>query len=870
MIAKKRITSLLLCLFTVCLSSVVVPAQAQTVACFTMDDVTDDPISAREGVTDKGFGSPPVANLSVNNQQLPRTIVLDARCSQLVTNIDVSDYQWVSADGQTRLIAGPVVTFVYNQEGVFPISLRVQDGGPTGPEDTTFRTLTIGSSPQGGNERTTLGPGRQFTFTANGTLDDIAADFSGFSGNVLIDEVVTSTVNVNASTVLEIGISRPDPTQPTDPTPTPTPQPCLTTDINPGQMVSGSWASDCTAANRADRFARYYTFNLPSTQLVTIDLTSAQDTFLNLLNGADNTGTVIESNDDGGDGLNSRIIRTLDAGTYTIEATTFSAAATGNFDLLLSADPCRSLLPLNQATSGSWASNCTSVNRTGRFARYYTFSLASTQQVSIDLTSTQDTFLFLLNGAGNTGTVIESNDDGGTGLNSRITTTLDAGTYTLEATTFNNNIVGDFNITVAGAALRSSVKTTNAPVDVFVLACNGPTGLSACTLPVFFDGALTRGINPKGGATPSWQLVPMNAQGTQHEWQPWDGNINTLRPAQENVVLTAQSQDFRYNAQYPQPGMWQVTPGFGNVTPSGSVLTVSETSIDVVVDNPAPSTACPILPQATSSSARLTNISTRCNVGGGVDALIAGFIIGPLDGAGTKTLLITGSGNIPGLRAVDVRLQLVRQSDDFVVGENSSWRNGSAATITPAQQAALLPSDNDAGLLISLPPSPGGYTALLTPEIAGATGIGLIGVTDMEATDSELRLINISSRCRINARPNNAAAGFIVSGAGGLNLSLSTSGGQSPVLAGALSSAMDPQFDLFELASPPTPPTRLEQVSRWQDHSSSACISDNAAILSRLGTADPAMTRSFTAGTYTIEIAPETSQNGIGLIAVEE
>ena len=43
-------------------------------------------------------------------------------------------------------------------------------------------------------------------------------------------------------------------------------------------------------------------------------------------------------NDDGGDGLNSRISRSLPAGTYTIEATTYATGATGAFTLTLQAD----------------------------------------------------------------------------------------------------------------------------------------------------------------------------------------------------------------------------------------------------------------------------------------------------------------------------------------------------------------------------------------------------------------------------------------------------------------------------------------------------------------------------------------------------
>ena len=59
---------------------------------------------------------------------------------------------------------------------------------------------------------------------------------------------------------------------------------------------------------------------------MTIDLTSAEDTYLYLLEGMGRDGMVLHENDDvvPGTDTNSRIQKTLMAGTYTIEATTYS------------------------------------------------------------------------------------------------------------------------------------------------------------------------------------------------------------------------------------------------------------------------------------------------------------------------------------------------------------------------------------------------------------------------------------------------------------------------------------------------------------------------------------------------------------------
>lgn len=158
---------------------------------------------------------------------------------------------------------------------------------------------------------------------------------------------------------------------------------------------SGSWASDCDSVNRSGKYARFYSFSVSEPSDVQIDLEStdspAVDTYMYLLSGAGTSGSVVESDDDGGSGRNSQIVRQLSAGSYTVEATTFSSAATGNFSLSISASPaCRVTLGTINGTetrSDSWASDCESVNRSGKYAQFYTFTVGGTADVQIDLES---------------------------------------------------------------------------------------------------------------------------------------------------------------------------------------------------------------------------------------------------------------------------------------------------------------------------------------------------------------------------------------------------------------------------------------------------------------------------------------------------
>jgi len=100
-----------------------------------------------------------------------------------------------------------------------------------------------------------------------------------------------------------------------------------------GQTVNGTLsASDCRMSVDQS-YVDYYSFRLSSATSVQIDLESDSfDTYLLLLSSA---GTVLEEDDDGGSGLNSRIVRQLPAGLYVIGANSYSPNTTGAYQLRL-------------------------------------------------------------------------------------------------------------------------------------------------------------------------------------------------------------------------------------------------------------------------------------------------------------------------------------------------------------------------------------------------------------------------------------------------------------------------------------------------------------------------------------------------------
>ena len=107
----------------------------------------------------------------------------------------------------------------------------------------------------------------------------------------------------------------------------PPPPPATYTIIN----VDGAWTSSSEGSrHREGNYAAYETFTLTRETNVTINLTGSVDTYLYLLDSEDN---VIQADDDGGSGLNSKIVRSLDAGTYIIESTTYNQSTEGTFNI---------------------------------------------------------------------------------------------------------------------------------------------------------------------------------------------------------------------------------------------------------------------------------------------------------------------------------------------------------------------------------------------------------------------------------------------------------------------------------------------------------------------------------------------------------
>lgn len=103
-----------------------------------------------------------------------------------------------------------------------------------------------------------------------------------------------------------------------------------------GQSVSGTLnASDCRLSDNS--VIQLYEFTITTRQKIEVSMTSsAVDPYLFL---ADASLTVLDEDDDGGIGLNARIMRTLDPGQYFVLANTYAANTYGPYQLAVRPAP---------------------------------------------------------------------------------------------------------------------------------------------------------------------------------------------------------------------------------------------------------------------------------------------------------------------------------------------------------------------------------------------------------------------------------------------------------------------------------------------------------------------------------------------------
>ena len=164
---------------------------------------------------------------------------------------------------------------------------------------------------------------------------------------------------------------------------------------------------------------------------------------------------------------------------------------------LFSGGGCVESLSGDGRVSGSWSSGCGSQERDGRFARFFTFTLAQASDVRIGLGSAVDAYLYVRRGDGvRSGPAVFSDDDGGQGRNSLIDRRFAAGAYTVEATTYSPRRAGSFTLDVSGLGDTAPPPVIDPPPVVPVVGVSGGSAVVEGSAAVFTLRAAPAPVSP--------------------------------------------------------------------------------------------------------------------------------------------------------------------------------------------------------------------------------------------------------------------------------------------------------------------------------------------------------------------------------------
>ena len=251
--------------------------------------------------------------------------------------------------------------------------------------------------------------------------------------------------------------------------------------------------------------------------------------------------------------MNSASLRTALIAAIIVAIGAFAVLSIGGAD---AQQTCVQPLTGNGTYNGTWDNTCLSENTplgdysypTGtRYARFYTFTLSETSTVTLELKSGQDTYLYLMQGKSKTGAILHYNDDitRNENPNSRISQSLSAGDYTIEATTYEIETTGNFTFTILGlpAASTPTITPTAGAGDApTVTPTHTPTATATSV-----SGQVPPTITPTPTATPT--RTPTSVPSS-------NGNFNIT---QANCTPADMPDDYApFNIS--EPTLWQPNP----------------------------------------------------------------------------------------------------------------------------------------------------------------------------------------------------------------------------------------------------------------------------------------------------------------------
>ncbi len=264
--------------------------------------------------------------------------------------------------------------------------------------------------------------------------------------------------------------------------------------------------------------------------------------------------------------------------------------------------------------------------------------------------------------------------------------------------------------------------------------------------------------------------------------------------------------------------------------------------------------------RADPATSRLVNLSSRGVVGTGSDVLIAGYVLG---GTAPKDVLIRALGPTlakQGVGGTLARPQLqIFSSKGALLATQQGWDPALKPAFAQVGACALADNSSDAALRLTL--SPGCYTA----QVSGAgspSGVALVEVYEMDGTS---RLVNLSTRARVETGDSILISGLVISGSGPRRL-LIRAGGPALTQYGLDGVLTDPILTLFDRNG-----TAVAANDNWSDSAGpaiSAAAASCGAGAFAAGSKDAALLLDVAPGLYSIQVKGAGDSSGLALLEV--
>jgi hypothetical protein len=262
--------------------------------------------------------------------------------------------------------------------------------------------------------------------------------------------------------------------------------------------------------------------------------------------------------------------------------------------------------------------------------------------------------------------------------------------------------------------------------------------------------------------------------------------------------------------------------------------------------------------------AQLLNISTRMEVLGGEQVLIAGFIV---TGTDPKKVIIRGIG--PSLKGVGASLSdptLELHQGNAILATNDNWKiNDQTQQSQEADiRATTIPPANDLESAILMTLNPGPYTAILAGK-NGGTGVGLVEVYDL-AQAANSKLANISSRGFVDTGDNVMIGGLIIGpGQAGNAKVIVRAIGPSLTAVGVQGALADPTLELHDGSG-----TTIASNDNWKlrPDGSSQQAEIEATTIPPANDLESAIVSALPPGNYTAVVRGKNNSTGVGLVEV--